>query len=44
MENTSARLMGEIAFYVAMAVLIIMFGVKKYRQLKNTQNDNQNNK
>jgi hypothetical protein len=39
MENSTGRLLGEIAFYAAIGVLVILFLFKKYKQVKNTEKD-----
>ncbi len=44
MESNAGRVIAEIAFYVAIAVLLVLFFVKKYRQAKNVEKDNLNNK
>jgi hypothetical protein len=39
MENAPGRLIGEIAFYVAVAALLVLFFIKKYRQARNAEKD-----
>ena len=43
MEDSSGRLIGEIAFYVAIGVLIALFLIKKYRQARTAEKDSLNN-
>jgi hypothetical protein len=39
MENSAGRTLGEIGFYVAVAALLILFFIKKYRQARNAEKD-----
>jgi hypothetical protein len=43
MEDAPGRTIGEIAFYVAVAALLVLFFVKKYRQARNAEKDKMNN-